>query len=130
MPATQPARALPDPGRHQRRPQRRRVGTATDWRQILQLYDQLIALAPGPIVALNRAVAVAEIEGPAAALAIVERLDLNDYYLFHAIRADLLRRLGRGADADTAYARAAALTANAAERMYLEERRYQGGSVR
>ncbi len=106
------------------------TASATDWRQILQLYDQLIAVAPGSIVALNRAVAVAEVEGAAAALAIVERLDLNDYYLFHAIRADLLRRLGRGADADTAYARAAALTANAAERTYLEERRYQGGSVR
>ena len=103
---------------------------ATDWRQILQLYDQLIALAPGSIVVLNRAVAVAEVEGPTAALAIVDRLDLDEYYLFHAIRADLLRRVGRDADADTAYARAAALTANAAERVYLEGRRYQGGSVR
>jgi len=103
---------------------------ATDWRQILQLYDQLIALAPGSIVALNRAVAVAEVEGPTAALAIVDRLDLDEYYLFHAIRADLLRRVGRDADADSAYARAAALTANAAEREYLEGRRYQGGSVR
>ena len=103
---------------------------ATDWRQILQLYDQLIALAPGSIVALNRAVAVAEVEGPTAALAIVDRLDLDEYYLFHAIRADLLRRVGRDADADSAYARAAALTANTAEREYLEGRRYQGGSVR
>jgi len=102
----------------------------TDWRQILQLYDQLIALAPGSIVALNRAVAVAEVEGPTAALAIVDRLDLDEYYLFHAIRADLLRRVGRDADADSAYARAAALTANTAEREYLEGRRYQGGSVR
>ena len=70
---------------------------ATDWRQILQLYDQLMALAPGPIVALNRAVAVAEVEGPEAALALVNGLDLGQYHLFHAIRADLLRRLGRDA---------------------------------
>ena len=103
---------------------------ATDWRQILRLYDQLISVTPGPIVALHRAVAVAEVDGAAAALAIVNALDLDDYYLSHAIRADLLRRLGRDADADAAYARAAALTGNLAERAYLEERRYQGGSVR
>lgn len=103
---------------------------ATDWRQIVRLYDQLTSIAPGPIVALNRAVAVAEVEGPLAALAIVDTLDLDGYYLFHAIRADLLRRLRRDADADGAYARAAALTTNVAERTYLEERRYQGGSVR
>src|SRR4030095_12416886 len=60
----------------------------TDWRQILQLYDQLSAMAPGPIVALNRAVAVAEVEGPHAALTLVDRLSLERYYLFHAIRAD------------------------------------------
>jgi RNA polymerase sigma-70 factor (ECF subfamily) len=103
---------------------------ATDWPQILRLYDQLMAVAPGPIVALNRAVAVAEVHGAPAALAIVNALDLEGYYLSHAIRADLLRRLGRDAEADAAYARAAGLTANAAERAYLEERRYQGGSVR
>ena len=103
---------------------------ATDWAQILRLYDQLISVAPGPIVALNRAVAVAEVQGAPAALAIVNALDLDGYYLSHAIRADLLRRLGRDAEADAAYVRAAALTANAAERAYLEERRYQGGSVR
>jgi RNA polymerase sigma-70 factor (ECF subfamily) len=103
---------------------------ATDWPQILRLYDQLMAVAPGPIVALNRAVAVAEVHGTPAALAIVNALDLEGYYLSHAIRADLLRRLGRDAEADAAYARAAGLTANAAERAYLEERRYQGGSVR
>ncbi len=68
---------------------------ATDWRQIVELYDQLLAIAPSPIVALNRAVAVAEVDGPAEALTIVDRLDLAQSHLFHAIRADLLRRLGR-----------------------------------
>jgi RNA polymerase sigma-70 factor (ECF subfamily) len=103
---------------------------STDWPQILRLYDQLLAIAPGPIVALNRTVAVAEVEGAHAALRIVDGLDLDGYYLFHAIRADLLRRLGREAEADVAYARATGLTANTVEREYLEERRYQGGSVR
>ena len=79
------------------------VAAATDWDQILRLYDQLLAVAPGPVVALNRAVAVAEVDGPAAALALVDGLDLGGYYLFHAIRADLLRRLGRRAEADAAY---------------------------
>ena len=68
---------------------------ATDWRQIVTLYDQLAAVAPGPVVSLNRAVAVAEVDGPAAALDLVDGLDLDGYYLLHAIRADLLRRLGR-----------------------------------
>ena len=77
------------------------TAAATDWRQILQLYDQLLAIAPSPIVALNRAVAVAEVEGPHAALTLVDRLDLDRYHLFHAIRADLLRRLGRNAEAAT-----------------------------
>src|SRR5439155_8015571 len=76
---------------------------ATDWRQILLLYDQLMAFTPTPIVALNRAVALAELEGPAAALAIVDGLELYEYYLFHAIRADLLRRLGRDDEAALAY---------------------------
>ena len=67
----------------------------TDWRQIVALYDQLVAFDPGPVVALNRAVAVAEVDGPAAGLALVDALDLASYALFHAIRADLLRRLGR-----------------------------------
>src|SRR5437773_6390949 len=75
----------------------------TDWGQILQLYDQLVVVAPGPVVVLNRAVAVAEVEGPGAALTIVDRLDLHDYYLFHAIRANLLRRLGRDGEAALAY---------------------------
>ena len=92
------------------------TAAATDWRQILQLYDQLLALAPSPVVALNRAVAVAEVEGPDAALALVDGLDLDGYHLFHAIRADLLRRLGRNAEAALAYEAAIARTENAAER--------------
>jgi RNA polymerase sigma-70 factor, ECF subfamily len=96
---------------------------ATDWRQILALYDQLLALAPSPVVALNRAVAVAEVEGPAAALTLVDGLDLDGYHLFHAVRADLLRRLGRDAEAVLAYEAASARTANAAERAFLEQRR-------
>ena len=75
----------------------------TDWRQILQLYDQLLSIAPGAVVALNRAVAVAEVEGPEAALRLVDALDLNRYHLFHAIRADFLRRMGRMAEAAAAY---------------------------
>ena len=75
----------------------------TDWRQILALYDQHLAMAPSPIVALNRAVAVAEVEGPERALHLVDEIDLASYYLFHAIRADLLRRLGRAAEAVKAY---------------------------
>jgi len=98
------------------------AAAATDWRQILRLYDQLLAVAPSPVVALNRAVAVAEVDGPAAALAVIDGLEpgsLGGYYLFHAIRADLLRRLGRAAEADAAYDRAIARTGNAAERAYL-----------
>jgi RNA polymerase sigma-70 factor, ECF subfamily len=96
---------------------------ATDWRQIVQLYDQLLSLAPSPVVALNRAVAVAEVEGPHAALALVDDLDLDGYYLFHAIRADLLRRLGRDAEAALAYEAAIARTKNATERDFLQRRR-------
>jgi len=98
------------------------TAAATDWRQIVALYDQLLALAPSPVVALNRAVAVAEVEGPAAALALVDGLDLDGWYLFHAVRADLLRRLGRPAEAAPAYEAAIARTANAAERAFLERR--------
>ena len=94
----------------------------TDWGQILQLYDQLLAVAPGPVVALNRAVAVAEVQGPAEALDLVDGLDLDRYYLYHAIRADLLRRLGRPGEAARAYEGALALTGNAAERAYLAAR--------
>ena len=95
------------------------AAAATDWPQILQLYDQLLALAPSPVVALNRAVAVAEVEGPDAALALVDGLDLDGYHLFHAIRADLLRRLGRDGEAALAYEAAIARTENAAERDFL-----------
>ncbi|MEU8141664.1 sigma-70 family RNA polymerase sigma factor [Nonomuraea sp. NPDC048901] len=92
---------------------------ATDWGQILQLYDQLAAVAPSPVVALNRAVAVAEVNGPSAALALVDDLDLDGFYLYHAIRADLLHRLGRGAEAAQAYEAAIARSGNAAERAFL-----------
>jgi RNA polymerase sigma-70 factor (ECF subfamily) len=95
----------------------------TDWGQVLQLYDQLIAIAPNAVVALNRAVAVAEIDGPGPALAIVDALDLDSYYLFHATRAELLGRLGRYEEAVRAYDRARELTANAAERALLERKR-------
>jgi RNA polymerase sigma-70 factor, ECF subfamily len=95
----------------------------TDWRQVLQLYDQLLVLAPSPVVALNRAVALAEVEGPEAALSVLGDLHLESYYLFHAIRADLLRRLDRSAEAALAYDAAIAATANAAERAFLEIRR-------
>jgi RNA polymerase sigma-70 factor (ECF subfamily) len=95
----------------------------TDWRQILQLYDQLLSFAPTPVVALNRAVAVAEVEGPDAALAVVEGLDLGRYYLFHAVRAELLRRLGRNAEAVEAYEAAMARSENAAEREFLQRSR-------
>jgi RNA polymerase sigma-70 factor, ECF subfamily len=99
------------------------IAAATDWQQILRLYDQLAALAPTPVVALNRAVAVAEVAGPEAALALVDALDLDSYYLFHAIRADLLRRLGRSAEAAQAYEAAIACTDNAAERDFLQRSR-------
>jgi RNA polymerase sigma-70 factor, ECF subfamily len=95
---------------------------ATDWGQILQLYDQLLASASSPVVALHRAVAVAEVEGPGAALALVDGLDLEGYHLFHAIRADLLRRLGRAPEAALAYEAALARTENAAERAFLRRR--------
>jgi len=97
--------------------------SATDWRQILTLYDHLGAIAPGPIVALNRAVAVAEVEGPAAALALVDELNLESYYLFHAIRADFLRRLGRGREAARAYDAAIARAGNTRESDFLKRQR-------
>ena len=100
-----------------------RAAADTDWGQIVQLYDQLVAVSPGQVVHLNRAVAVAEIDGPAVALALVEPLGLDDFYLFHAIRADLLRRLDRPAEAVDAYDAAIARAANAAEREFLERRR-------
>ena len=106
---------------------------ATDWGQILQLYDQLLAVAPSPVVALHRAVAVAEVDGPASALALVDQLEqpagpdsgpsLAGYHLFHAIRADLLRQLGRTGEAAAAYDEALACTANATERDFLRRQR-------
>lgn len=96
---------------------------AVDWRQILQLYDHLHALQPTPVVALNRAVALAEVDGPLAALAVLDQLDLQSFYLFHAIRADLLRRVGRAGDAAEAYDRAIARTENVREREFLLRRR-------
>ncbi|MGA3489736.1 RNA polymerase sigma factor [Micromonosporaceae bacterium DT55] len=97
----------------------------TDWSQVVALYDQLVALDPSPIVALNRAVALAELDGPEVALALVDRLDLAGYHAYHATRADLLRRLGRSAQARTAYERAIELAGNTAEVAYLTRRRDQ-----
>jgi len=99
------------------------TAAATDWRQILRLYDQLLAIAPSPVVSLNRAVAVSEVDGPEAALAILDGLDLDGYHLFHAVRADLLRRLRRDEEAALAYDAALARTGNAAERAFLRRRR-------
>jgi RNA polymerase sigma-70 factor (ECF subfamily) len=98
------------------------TAAATDWRQILRLYDQLQALAPGPVVALNRAVAVAEVEGAEAALTLVDGLDLGGYHLFHAIRADLLRRLDRLDEAAREYEAAIRRSENARERAFLQRR--------
>jgi RNA polymerase sigma-70 factor, ECF subfamily len=95
----------------------------TDWTQILALYDQLVRLDPSPVVALNRAVVVAELHGPAAALRLVDSLPLTGYYLHHAIRADLLDRLGRAAEARDAFDAAARLTRNQRESAYLAARR-------
>ena len=95
----------------------------TDWAQILANYDHLLALTPSPIVALNRAVALAEVSGPAAGLAAVDDLDLDGFHLFHATRADLLVRLDRPDEAAAAYDRALELVANDAERRFLQERR-------
>jgi len=97
----------------------------TDWSQVVALYDQLVRLDPSPVVVLNRAVAVAELDGPHVALAQVEKLSeqLDGYHAFHATRADLLRRLGRSADARTAYDRAIGLAGNTAEAAYLTRRR-------
>jgi RNA polymerase sigma-70 factor, ECF subfamily len=99
------------------------AAAATDWWQIVALYDQLMSLSPGSVVALNRAVAVAEVDGPGAALTLVDDLELDGYYLFHAIRADLLRRLGRNAEAAMAYDAAIARTENAVERDFLQRNR-------
>lgn len=92
----------------------------TDWRQIVALYDHLLAATPTPVVALNRAIAVGEVDGPAAALVLVDELELDQYHLFHATRADLLRRLARDTEAAVAYRRAAQLAPTEAERAFLE----------
>jgi RNA polymerase sigma-70 factor (ECF subfamily) len=102
---------------------------ATDWQQIVRLYDQLLRVAPGPVVALNRAVAIAEVEGPAAGLTLVDALDLDGYHLYHAVRADLLRRLGRDEDAARAYDAAIARCGNEIERAFLTTRRRALGTA-
>jgi RNA polymerase sigma-70 factor (ECF subfamily) len=101
----------------------------TDWSQVVALYDQLVRVDPSPIVALNRAIAVAELDGPEVALAIVDRLPdtLAGYHAYHATRAELLRRLGRGRDARAAYDRAIELAGNTGERAHLTRRRDQLG---
>jgi RNA polymerase sigma-70 factor (ECF subfamily) len=97
----------------------------TDWRQVVALYDRLLTFTDTPVVRLNRAVAIAETDGPRAALALTEALPLEHFHLFHAVRADLLRRLERDQEADAAYAEAIARAANAAERAFLEAARQQ-----
>jgi RNA polymerase sigma-70 factor, ECF subfamily len=99
----------------------------TDWSQVVALYDQLVRLDPSPVIALNRAIAVAELDGPEVALAAVDRLEgaLTDYHAYHATRADLLRRMGRGGQSREAYDRAIALAGNSAEAAYLRRRRGQ-----
>lgn len=99
----------------------------TDWSQVVALYDRLLRVDPSPVVALNRAVAVAEVDGPDLALALVDRLPLAGYHAFHATRAELLRRLGRGGGARLAYDRAIELAGNSAEAAYLARRRGQLG---
>jgi RNA polymerase sigma-70 factor (ECF subfamily) len=99
------------------------TAAATDWRQILQLYDQLLVFTPTQVVELNRAVALAEVRGASDALAVVETLDLRDYYLFHAVRAELLSRVSRNEDARSAFDAALALTTNPAERTFMERAR-------
>ncbi len=95
----------------------------TDWDQILQLYNQLLAVSPTPVVALNRAVALAEVRGAAVGLEAVDSLDFGEYYLFHAVRADLLSRVGRNEDARAEYGIAVELTSNAVERTFLTRAR-------
>ena len=95
----------------------------TDWSQVVALYDQLTRVDPSPIVALNRAVAMAELDGPEVALTLVDRLPLPGYHAWHAVRADLLRRLGRSSEAKQAYDAAIAATHNSAESAYLSRKR-------
>jgi RNA polymerase sigma-70 factor (ECF subfamily) len=99
----------------------------TDWSQVVALYDQLVRLDPSPIIVLNRAIAVAELDGPEVALAAVDRLEpkLAGYHAYHVARADLLRRLGRRAESRAAYDKAIELAGNTAETAYLTRRRDQ-----
>jgi len=101
----------------------------TDWSQIVALYDQLVRLDASPIIALNRSIAVAELDGPEVALAAVDRLEdrLAGYHAYHATRADLLRRLGRSQESRTAYDKAIELAGNTAETAYLTRRRRPAG---
>lgn len=99
----------------------------TDWSQIVALYDQMLRVDASPIVRLNRAIAVAELDGPEVALAEIDRLDLDGYHAFHASRADLLRRLGRSEESRAAYDRAIELAENVAEVALLTRRRDQLG---
>ena len=101
----------------------------TDWSQVIALYDQLVRLDPSPVVALNRAIAVAEVDGPEAALAAIDCLqeDLAGYHAYHATRAELLRRLGSNQRSRAAYDRAIELAGNVAETAYLTRRRDQLG---
>lgn len=99
------------------------VAADTDWRQIASLYSQLYAVLPTPVVALNRAIAVAELDGPGVGLALLETLELTGYHPWHAARADLLRRLGRTDEARAAYDAAIATSGNVAERAWLVGRR-------
>jgi len=100
-----------------------RTAPDTDWRQVVALYDQLTQLDPSPVVTLNRAAAIAELDGPEVALALIDRLPLTTYHAWHAARADMLRRLGRSAEARDAYDAAIAATSNTAERAYLSTKR-------
>ncbi len=124
----------PAPGRYQLLAAINAVHTAardardTDWSQIVALYDRLVRINPSPVVALNRAVAVAEVDGPDVALALVDRLPLEGYHAFDATRAELLRRLGRSNEAREAYDRAIELAGNTAEAAYLTRRRSQLGA--
>ena len=94
----------------------------TDWRQIVTIYDQLMALTPNPVIAMNRAVAVAELEGPEKALTLLDELELERYHLWHAVRADLLRRMGRFEEAGLSYRRAIERCENGREKEFLQKR--------
>jgi RNA polymerase sigma-70 factor, ECF subfamily len=104
-------------------------GEDTDWDQILVLYDMLMAQAPTPVVALNRAVAVAEVEGAPHALTLLDDMRLDRYHLYHATRAELLRRMGEVEAADVAYGEALTLVTNEVERRFLEDRRRVNSSA-